>query len=917
MVVPRNVDNRKWMRRYRTFFMIGTLILCLQLYLAFRFFTINHASNTWSPHKLSKSEILELESGVVNSARRSKDGLSDDEDVKFNEKEKKANKHTEKYQFNKTVIKLRLEELDFVPVCEVNTKEAISAIHRARTQKCKQEISNTTCLIQKGLLYPKTLPNFCENENSQLTGKSLGCFKDEKSFRILSAYYSNNKENNSPEYCIYLCLQSGFSFAGVQYSTECFCGNDEPSPSLKLPDSSCNMKCPSDSHQVCGGYCTMNIYYTGVKKFIPQVANEATNSSESKVKIVFLLTLNGRALRQVKRLIKILFHVDHYFYIHVDIRQDYLFRELLKLEKNFHNMKLTRKRFATIWGGASLLKMLLSSMGELLKMNWSWDFVINLSESDYPVKTVKRLVDFLAANKNKNFVKSHGRDAQRFIQKQGLDKTFVECDAHMWRIGDRKLPSGVQIDGGSDWIALSHKFVSYVASDKQDELVEGLILLFKYTLLPAESFFHTVLRNSMFCNTYVDNNLHVTNWKRKLGCKCQYKHVVDWCGCSPNDFKPEDWLRIQNTESRQLFFARKFEPIINQAIILKLEQWLYGVDFEKKIINANSYWHNVYSHLDMDIPDDAVLTIGDSIARITAKYLSSDDCTVKSSTVTEVTYFHRNDIHKKTLVLFDGFSNNGGKVTFETGFKPKDTLIIHKKDSLSIRLNYLFVSSDYDQKEQVSRNFPRILGPYSEPTIIYEFGTNFDSDSKSYNVTFLWLDPTKKIAEASEVLIDDGFNVGHVKSTFKQPLLPGLWSVKLISKFESLAEVKFLIIPLRYYSRNLILQNQVEFINGGNSNYKDFDSLWDKFLNNTQQQRLEGLALANSKRFGPDLEEWIDSLVLKFFSTDAVCITHRNVNGSCWKNLPICEETNWSSLAPDPKSAITTINETSGMFDLW
>lgn len=24
----------------------------------------------------------------------------------------------------------------------------------------------------------------------------------------------------------------------------------------------------------------------------------------------------------------------------------------------------------------------------------------------------------------------------------------------------------------------------------------------------------------------VDNNLRVTNWNRKLGCKCQYKHIV-------------------------------------------------------------------------------------------------------------------------------------------------------------------------------------------------------------------------------------------------------------------------------------------------------------------------------------------------------------------------------------------------------
>ena len=53
----------------------------------------------------------------------------------------------------------------------------------------------------------------------------------------------------------------------------------------------------------------------------------------------------------------------------------------------------------------------------------------------------------------------------------------------------------------------------------RDELVTGLKTVFSYTLLPAESFFHTVLRNSAHCHSYIDNNLHLTNWKRKQGCK--------------------------------------------------------------------------------------------------------------------------------------------------------------------------------------------------------------------------------------------------------------------------------------------------------------------------------------------------------------------------------------------------------------
>ena len=68
-------------------------------------------------------------------------------------------------------------------------------------------------------------------------------------------------------------------------------------------------------------------------------------------------------------------------------RSDYLYRELLELTRTLPNVALTPWRMATIWGGSSLLQMLLKSIEDLLrKQEWKWDFFINLSESDYPIK---------------------------------------------------------------------------------------------------------------------------------------------------------------------------------------------------------------------------------------------------------------------------------------------------------------------------------------------------------------------------------------------------------------------------------------------------------------------------------------------------------------------------------------------------
>jgi hypothetical protein len=66
----------------------------------------------------------------------------------------------------------------------------------------------------------------------------------------------------------------------------------------------------------------------------------------------------------------------------------YLRSELEKLEVKFpSNVHISKSPFSTIWGGAHLLDMHLSVMKHLLEnFSWKWDFLINLSETDFPIK---------------------------------------------------------------------------------------------------------------------------------------------------------------------------------------------------------------------------------------------------------------------------------------------------------------------------------------------------------------------------------------------------------------------------------------------------------------------------------------------------------------------------------------------------
>lgn len=381
---------------------------------------------------------------------------------------------------------------------------------------------------------------------------------------------------------------------------------------------------------------------------------------------------------------------------------------------------------------------------------------------------------------------------------------------------------------------------------------------------------------------------------------------MDWCGCSPNDFKPEDWVRIQNTESRQLFFARKFEPVVNQAVVLKLEHWLYGEDATKDTVNLDAYWQNVYSHLDLGALDDSLLTAAWSAARIKGRKL----CNSQPVKILDVTSYHNEDVYQQTLILAD----YGSGIHLEIGIKPRNTSRTLQPSPLTRRLDYLLVSSDYDQKEQMARNFARILGPYSEPALVYQFSASPYSSGTSYNVSYLWIDPAGALVEVSDAFVEEGFTIGHVKPSLKQPLLPGAWTVKLLCKFEVVADVRFLVVPLQFFGGSVVRQNQVGFVHGGVGANSDFGEGYNKFLPDAvEREHLERLSQANAKRYDVDLEEWIDGLVLAFYQFENVCFKTK----SCAGSLQLCSDTNWSSFAPDPKSYIGQLNKTTGRFDPW
>jgi len=133
---------------------------------------------------------------------------------------------------------------------------------------------------------------------------------------------------------------------------------------------------------------TDNKYVKRSKDFVSKEF-EVLKSIGGLPRIVFFFTVTGRSIRQILRLLKSIYNEYHYYYFHIDERSSFLKSELQKISW-LDNYYVANWSMATIWGGASLLQMHLKAMKELYEYKkngkWNWDFLINLSESDYPIK---------------------------------------------------------------------------------------------------------------------------------------------------------------------------------------------------------------------------------------------------------------------------------------------------------------------------------------------------------------------------------------------------------------------------------------------------------------------------------------------------------------------------------------------------
>lgn len=268
---------------------------------------------------------------------------------------------------------------------------------------------------------------------------------------------------------------------------------------------------------------------------------------------------------------------QHSFVIHVDTASEDTHSYLLSRLSNRKNiMIMTEQRERITWGAFSIVNATLNGMRLAWTRNISFDYLLLVSGSSYPIKSNRFIRQVLAKSPNTVFM-DVAPDPSR--PDTHLWHHFVECDGALHRIARMTYIKGINMFISSQWFAAPRHLVQWFLESR---LPKDYSEYAKHIIIADENFFATMFMNSPYCQDEVNRNLLFLlfdrwenektpdstnssssdnkNGNSKANKRDERKCLnpdTDNCGRSPSTLTME--FKHLISSSRALF-ARKFDP---------------------------------------------------------------------------------------------------------------------------------------------------------------------------------------------------------------------------------------------------------------------------------------------------------------------------------------------------------------------
>lgn len=253
-------------------------------------------------------------------------------------------------------------------------------------------------------------------------------------------------------------------------------------------------------------------------------------------------------------------------YVHIDQKSYKKMHE--KIQKG-PNIKILQENVSCEWGDISQIDATLLLLQEVINSHNEYDYVCLRSGQDLLVKNGFK--EFLKGQNGKIFMsyRQLNRDSLGLMKINWPKVTRKRyTTTHPIRVFRRillslygkginiypnhhKWPREFSFYKGSQWFTIPFEVAKYMIDYLNEN--EWYYQFFQNTLVPDESFFHTLILNSPYKSRVVNNHLFYLKWGESLSDRN-----------SPQDLTFEDHKLIDESN---LYFARKFDETIDKSVI--------------------------------------------------------------------------------------------------------------------------------------------------------------------------------------------------------------------------------------------------------------------------------------------------------------------------------------------------------------
>ncbi len=263
------------------------------------------------------------------------------------------------------------------------------------------------------------------------------------------------------------------------------------------------------------------------------------------MRLAYLILVHDNP-EQVKRLIQ-KFSED--VYVHVDKKCN-----INEFFVNGRNIFFIKERVNIHWGRYSMVKATLNLIYEAYKNLKVYDYYILLSGADYLIRSEESLKMFLEKNKEYSFIEYESIENNMYLNRRykkytlfERNKFFEKAVTKVFNIlaEERPVYNSLNIYKGSQWWCLNKWAVEYIINYIKNN--KGIIRYFKYTDIPDEMFFQTII--------LTNHNLKIIN---------DNLSYIRMNGAHPYLLKKTDLLTLR---SSKYFFARKFDSRVDSEIL--------------------------------------------------------------------------------------------------------------------------------------------------------------------------------------------------------------------------------------------------------------------------------------------------------------------------------------------------------------